>query len=473
MKEKQTIALMSEALEKGECSSVELTERYLKQITGLNGALNAYLEVFSEDALASARQSDERRASGSSFGPLDGIPIAIKDNMLLQGKSCTAGSKILENYVAPEDATAVRRARAAGAVILGRTNMDEFAMGSSTERSAYGVTKNPRDPERVPGGSSGGSAAAVAADLCGAALGTDTGGSIRQPAALCGIVGLKPTYGRVSRSGIIAMASSLDQVGPMTKTAEDAGLLLQAIEGEDPLDQTTVKTSPLVMKKPVSLKGLRIGLPKEAWGEGMSDAVRFHVNEAIEILTSLGAKVTSVPLPYVEEALAVYYVLMPCEVSANLSRYDGMRYGKRETMKTLAETYAASRGHGFGEEVRRRIMLGTYALSKGYYDAYYRQAKKVQTLIRRAYENAFTDVDVLITPTTPTTAFKIGEKIHDPLAMYMEDIFTVAVNVAGLPAVSIPCGDHEGLPVGMQLIGNAFEDAKILDIGYAYEQARG
>jgi len=364
------------------------------------------------------------------------------------------------------------RLDAAGMVMLGRANMDEFAMGSSTEHSAYGPTKNPRDPERVPGGSSGGSAAAVAGDLCVAALGSDTGGSIRQPAAFCGIVGMKPTYGRVSRSGVMAMASSLDQIGPMTKTAEDAAILLQAIEGQDPLDQTTAATQAYSLQLTAdSIKGLKIGLPRQAWGEGMTAGVREHAEEATRKLRALGASVIDVDLPYADEALAVYYVLMPCEVSANLARFDGMRYGMREAAENLFATYAESRGRGLGEEVRRRVMLGTYALSKGYYDAYYRQARKVQTLIRRAYDEAFKQVDLLVTPTAPSTAFKIGEKTSDPLAMYLEDVFTVGVNVAGLPAVSIPCGLHEGLPVGLQLIGPRFEDGRVLSVAHAFEKA--
>ncbi|MDO8583720.1 MAG: Asp-tRNA(Asn)/Glu-tRNA(Gln) amidotransferase subunit GatA [bacterium] len=481
MIEHVTIAGAGEALKAGTFSSQELTAVYLKQIKSLNGALNAYLTVFEDGALQNAKLSDVRRAAGEARGVLDGVPIAIKDNLLFQGERTTAGSKILENYTATNDATVVRKLREAGAVILGKTNMDEFAMGSSTEHSAYGPTKHPRDPERVPGGSSGGSACAVAADLCVAALGTDTGGSIRQPASLCGIVGFKPTYGRVSRSGVIAMASSLDQVGPMTKTVEDASILLQVIEGQDPMDQTTAGPSALLragkkatrVKLPKTLKGIKIGLPKQAWGEkGMDAAVREHVLEGVETLKSLGASVVEVDLPYAEEALAVYYVLMPCEVSANMARYDGIRFGERVEKKTLLETYLTSRSQGLGDEVRRRIMLGTYALSKGYYDAYYRQAKKVQTLIRRAYQKAFETVDVIIMPTTAGTAFKIGEKMADPLAMYMEDIFTVGVNVAGLPGLSVPVADHEGLPVGMQIIGDAWQDGLVLDVGYAFEQAK-
>lgn len=452
-------------------SSLELTEVYLREIKRVNPALNAYLTVLEDEAREQARASDARRAQGGVFGPLDGIPLAIKDNMLIQGTRTTAGSKILDTYHASTNATVIEKLDQAGVVYLGKTNMDEFAMGSSTERSAFGPTRHPLDFERVPGGSSGGSACAVAADLCAAALGSDTGGSIRQPAALCGIVGFKPTYGRVSRSGLIAMASSLDQIGPMTKTVKDAAMVFEAIQGHDPRDQTTVVTRELACAFPTRLDGVRVGLPKQAWGEGMTDGVRTQVSAAVDVLRKLGADVSEVDLPYADEALAVYYVLMPCEVSANLSRFDGIRYGVREVRDTLLDTYQDSRAHGLGDEVRQRVLLGTYALSKGYYDAYYRQARKVQTLIRRAYERVFQEVDVLITPTAPSTAFKLGEKIDDPIMMYLEDVFTVGVNVAGLPAISVPCGLSDGLPVGMQCIGKRFDDARVLDVAYAYEQA--
>lgn len=467
-----TIRRAAKELADGALSSVELTRAYLDQVRGLNVGLNAYVTVLEEQALAAAQASDARRTDGQTRGVLDGIPIALKDNLCVQGFRTTAGSKILDDYIAPSDAFVVRALKDAGAVMLGKTNMDEFAMGSSTERSAYGPTKHPRDLERVPGGSSGGSAAAVAADMCVAALGSDTGGSIRQPASFCGVVGMKPTYGRVSRSGLIAMASSLDQIGPLTKTVEDAAILLSVIQGEDPMDQTTAPTRPFQFEPRTRLDGVRLGLPRQAWGEGMTDGVRATMEEAIAVLRQLGAEVVDVDLPYANEALAVYYVLMPCEVSANLSRFDGMRYGLRVTGYGLQETYAKSRAIGLGDEVRRRILLGTYALSKGYYDAYYRQARKVQTLIRRAYQDAFSHVDALVTPTAPSTAFKLGEKTQDPLAMYAEDLYTVGVNVAGLPAVSIPCGDLEGLPVGLQLIGDRFQDDALLAIASAFERTR-
>jgi len=466
-----TIAEARSKLDANEISSEELTRACLGEINSLNGALHVYLEVFEEDAIASAKQSDARRTtSDDRFGVLDGIPLAMKDNILIQGKCATAGSKMLANHIAARDATVTRKLKAQGAVILGRTNMDEFAMGSSTERSAYGPTKHPRDPERVPGGSSGGSAVAVAAHFCLGALGSDTGGSIRQPAALCGVVGLKPTYGRVSRSGLIAMASSLDQIGPLTQTVEDAAIIFAAIHGQDPMDQTTSDEKPFVPSWTEKLTGVRVGLPRQAWGEGMSRGVRDRVSEAVQVLESLGATIRDVELPYVDEALSVYYVLMPCEVSANLARFDGMRYGRREPALPLFETYTRSRSEGLGPEVRRRILLGTYALSHGYYEAYYVQAKKVQTRIRRAYDAVFREVDILLTPTSPSTAFKIGEKTQDPLAMYLEDIFTVGANVTGLPAISVPCGDSEGLPVGMHLTGRAFDEAALLAIARAYEE---
>lgn len=468
-----TIAEAREALDAGKTTSVELTKACLAQMNGLNGALNAVLESYEAEALEQANLADARREQGAILGTLDGIPLAIKDNILIQGHIASAGSKMLANHVAASDATVIRKLKEQGAILVGRTNMDEFAMGSSNERSAFGAVHHPRDPERVPGGSSGGSAVAVAADFAMAALGSDTGGSIRQPAAFCGIVGLKPTHGRVSRSGLIAMASSLDQIGPMTKTVEDAAILFAAIQGPDTLDQTTSDEKPFVPNWKSDLKGVRIGLPRQAWGEGMESGVRTRVSEAIEVLRSLGAEIVEVDLPYAEEALAVYYVLMPCEVSANLSRFDGMRYGLRLENLPLFETYAQSRAAGLGAEAKRRILLGTYALSKGYYDAYYVQAKKVQTLIRRAYAKAFESVDVLLTPTAPTTAFKIGEKTSDPLAMYLEDIFTVGVNVAGLPAISVPCGmsPDDGLPVGLHLTGRAFDEANLLAIARAYETA--
>lgn len=462
----KTILETSEALRTGKTTSLALTADYLAAIEAQNPTLNAYITVLAEEAKAAAIASDARREKGHARGDLDGIPLALKDNLAMQGTRTTAGSAILTDYLAPYDATVVTKLKEAGAVILGKANMDEFAMGSSCENSAYGPTKNPVDLERVPGGSSGGSAAAVAGDLCVAAIGSDTGGSIRQPAAFCGIVGFKPSYGRISRSGLIAMASSLDQVGPMTNTVADTRALYEVMQGADTLDQTTEH---MPDEKPaVSLKGKRIGMPRIAWGEGMTAEVRAATSHAVEAMREQGAEIVDVDLPYADAALAVYYILMPCEVSANLSRFDGIRYGKRADVTNLLDTYMLSRSQSLGTEVKRRILLGTYALSKGYYDAYYRQARKVQTLIRRAYNKAFESVDALVTPTAPSVAFKLGEKTNDPLAMYLEDVFTVGVNVAGLPAISLPC-KTPGLPVGLQLIGKRFDDQKLLALAEAAE----
>lgn len=468
-----TLAELARALKTGEASSTDATEEYLARIQEANPRLNAFITVLEDEARGAARQADERRARGESSGPLDGVPLAIKDNICVQDVRTTAGSKILASYVAPRDATVVGHLKRAGMVCLGKTNLDEFAMGSSTERSAFGLTKNPLDETRVPGGSSGGSAAAVAADLAPAALGSDTGGSIRQPAAFCGLVGFKPTYGTVSRSGLIAMASSFDQIGPMTKTVEDAALVFDVLRGPDAADLTTSTTTLSPFTKNASLQGVRVGLPRQAWSTpGVSSAVRFATEQAIEALKALGADIREVDLPYADEALAVYYVLVPAEISANLSRFDGMRFGDRKPGETLAEVYAASRGEGLGDEVRRRILLGTYVLSKGYADAYYRQARRVRRLIAKAYDDLLKEVDILVTPTAPSTAFTIGEKMSDPLAMYLEDVFTVGMNVAGVPAISVPCGREEGtnLPIGIQLIGRRFDDGRLLSWAHAYER---
>ncbi len=465
-----TITEARKKLEAGDTTSVDLTKACLQEASSRNPALNALLETWDEDALKQAAQSDERRANGDAFGPLDGIPLAIKDNILVEGRHASAGSKILEPYVSVSDATVTRKLKGHGAVLIGRANMDEFAMGSSTEHSAYGPTKHPRDPERVPGGSSGGSACATAAHLCLGALGSDTGGSIRQPAAFCGIVGLKPTYGRISRSGLMAMASSFDQIGPLAKSVEDAAMIFETIQGADPMDQTTASVDPFVPAWRDRLVGLRIGLPRQAWGEGIDPGVRESVMAAADVFRSLGADVIDVDLPYQDEVLAVYYVVMPCEASANLARFDGMRYGTRHPSQTLLETYLETRREYIGDEPRRRILLGTYALSSGYYDAYYRKAKQVQTLIRNAYASAMTQVDLLLTPTAPTVAFKIGEKTEDPLAMYLGDLFTVGANVTGLPAISIPCGASDGLPVGLHLTGRAFDEATLLAAARAFEE---
>ncbi|MBP7689626.1 MAG: Asp-tRNA(Asn)/Glu-tRNA(Gln) amidotransferase subunit GatA [Thermoflexales bacterium] len=460
-------------LARREISSVELTRSVYDRIAGIDPALHAYLHLAREAALAQAEAADTRRANGEDT-PLLGVPLAIKDVICVNGLPATAGSKILQNFVPPYDATAMARLRALGAVFLGKTNTDEFAMGSSTENSAYGVTHNPWDVERVPGGSSGGSAAAVAADLCLGAFGTDTGGSVRQPASLCGVVGLKPSYGRVSRYGLIAFASSLDQIGPFAKDVIDAAILLGAIAGHDPLDSTSmaVPVPDYAAQLNGDLKGVRVGVPKEYFIDGMQPEVDRSIHAAIAVLKSLGAEIREVSLPHTDYGLPVYYIIAPAEASANLARFDSVRYGLRIDRGDLWETYRATRGEGFGPEVKRRIMLGTYALSTGYYDAYYLKAQKVRTLIKRDYEAAFEQVDVIACPTSPTTAFKIGEKADDPLQMYLSDVFTLNQNLAGICGVSLPCGfDGQGLPIGLQLNGPAFGEAQMLRVAYAYEQA--
>jgi aspartyl-tRNA(Asn)/glutamyl-tRNA(Gln) amidotransferase subunit A len=406
---------------------------------------------------------------------LAGVPVAIKDNMCVQGTRTTCASKILENFMANYDATAIAKLRAAGAILFGKTNLDEFAMGSSTENSAYFTTKNPWDPSRIPGGSSGGSAAAVAARLTPLSLGSDTGGSIRQPAALCGIVGMKPTYGRVSRFGLVAFASSLDQIGPFAWNTQDAALLLQVISGYDPKDSTSVDLPVPDYLKEVNapLKGVRVGLPKEYFIAGTDPDVDRSVKDAVKVFRSLGAEVVDVSLPHTDAGLSVYYVLAPSEASSNLARFDGVRYGHRSARATnLLEQYELSRDEGFGPEVKRRIMLGTYALSSGYYDAYYLKAQKVRTLIKQDFDRAFENVDLLLTPTAPTPAFKAGEKSDDPLKMYLSDVFTISCNLAGGPGLSLPCGfSSEGLPLGLQILGRPFEDERVLAAAHAYETA--
>jgi len=474
-----TIKTASELLRKREISSVELTRAYLERAKEKNQELNAYLAITETEALKMAEHADKHFKADDVPSPLCGIPIAIKDNILIEGIPATAASKILQNYTAAYDATATKRLRDAKAVFLGKTNLDEFAMGSSTENSAFGPTKNPLDVSRVPGGSSGGSAAAVAADLCLGALGSDTGGSIRQPAGFCGITGLKPTYGRVSRSGLIAMASSLDQIGPMAKNAWDAAALLEVIAGHDPLDATTAthEAPRYTTALTGEIRGLRIGVPREYFSEGLDEDVRRAVRGAVGALERLGASVTEVSLPHSTYALAVYYVLMPSEVSANLARFDGIRYGyssRTAGAQTLLDVYEQSRGEGFGDEVRRRIMLGTYALSSGYYEAYYVKAQKVRTLILQDFEKVFSRIDVLVGPTSPTPAFRLGERKKDPLSMYLADIYTVPANIAGIPALTIPCGfvERDGikLPVGLQILAKHFDEATVLRIADTYER---
>lgn len=460
-------------LDAGECSAVELTEAVLERILTIDNCVRAYLTLTPEEALEQARAADKRRATGER-GSLLGIPLAIKDVICTKGVPTTCGSRILEEFVPPYDATVVARLRAAGAVFLGKTNTDEFAMGSSTENSAFFTTSNPWDLERVPGGSSGGSAAAVAADECLGALGSDTGGSVRQPAALCGVVGMKPSYGRVSRYGLVAYASSLDQIGVLTKDVRDAAILLGAIAGHDPADSTCVQAAvpDYVSALDGEIKGWRIGVPQEYFIPGMQPEVEAAIRAAVNVLADLGAEIREVSLPHAKYALPVYYLIAPAEASANLARYDGVRYGLRVPAESLVDQYKLTRGQGFGAEVKRRIMLGTYALSAGYYDEYYLKAQKVRTLIKADFDRAFEQVDVLVAPTSPTTAFRIGEKIHDPLQMYLMDVFTLSTNLAGICGISVPCGfDRQGLPIGLQILGPAFGEEHILKVAYAYEQA--
>ncbi|MDG0964399.1 MAG: Asp-tRNA(Asn)/Glu-tRNA(Gln) amidotransferase subunit GatA [Opitutales bacterium] len=470
----KTAVELSHSLSEKELSSQEIAQAYLEQIDRVDPQVHAFLHRDDNDFLAQASASDKRRAEGNILGPLDGIPVAIKDVISVQGQPLTAASKILENYISPYDATVIRKLKAAGAVIGGRLNLDEFAMGSSTENSAYGPTRNPWDFNRVPGGSSGGSSAAVAAREAPLTLGSDTGGSIRQPASLCGVVGVKPTYGMVSRYGLAAFASSLDQIGPFSQTVEDAALLLETISGHDPLDSTSYPTEVPQYSAAIgnSLPPCTLGLPKEFFGEGIDDEVRKAIDQTIEFYRSLGHKIVEVSLPTTDLAVPVYYVIATAEASSNLARYDGIRYTSRsEQSENAINVYAKSRGEGFGEEVKRRCILGAYGLSSGYYDAYYLKAQKTRTLIREDFNRVFEEVDVILTPTAPTPAFKFGEKSNDPISMYLSDIFTISTNLAGLPALSVPCGfTQAGLPIGMQLIGQAFEESNLLSIAHAYDR---
>ena len=466
-----TITKARRLIQAGELSPVQLVDAVQTAIERTDPAVGGYLSRDYERARALAEKTDVTL-------PLGGIPVAIKDVISVEGESCTCASQILQGYVAPYDATVITKLRAAGAIPFGRTNMDEFAMGSSTENSSLRITRNPRDPERIPGGSSGGSAAVVAADEALASLGSDTGGSIRQPAALCGCVGLKPSYGRVSRYGLVAFASSLDQIGPFTHTVEDAALVLQAIAGHDPLDSTSLDLPVPDYSAPLNdgVKGLKLGVPKEYFVDGMDPQVEARVRAAIEVYRGLGAEIVEVSLPHTKYAVADYYIIATAEASANLARFDGVRYGQRASApRDLADHYGRTRGEGFGKEVKRRIILGTYVLSSGYYDAFYLRAQKVRTLIRRDFEEAFRKVDGLLSPTSPVAAFKIGERMADPLQMYLADIFTIAANLAGICGISIPCGDAEvdgkKLPVGLQIMAPAFEEARLLRIARAYETA--
>ncbi|MBU6228080.1 MAG: Asp-tRNA(Asn)/Glu-tRNA(Gln) amidotransferase subunit GatA [Cyanobacteria bacterium REEB459] len=456
-------------------SAVEITQGYLDRITALEPQLHSYLTVTASQALAQAQAVDAKIAAGETIGLLEGIPIALKDNLCTRGVPTTCASKVLEHFIPPYDSTVTQRLQQAGAIVLGKTNLDEFAMGSSTENSAYQVTANPWDFLRVPGGSSGGSAAAVAAGECAVALGSDTGGSIRQPAALCGVVGLKPTYGLVSRFGLVAYASSLDQIGPLAPTVEDAALVLAAIAGYDPHDSTSlmVPVPDYGQSLKTSLKGRRLGLITETFAsQGIDPSVKAATEKALQQLQELGAEVQEISCPRFAYGLPTYYIIAPSEASSNLARYDGVKYGVRSNNENLLTMYTQTRAQGFGAEVKRRIMIGTYALSAGYYDAYYLKAQKVRTLIKQDFDQAFSRVDVLVCPTSPTTAFKAGEKVDDPLSMYLSDLMTIPVNLAGLPGLSLPCGfDQQGLPMGLQLIGNALREDLLFEVGYAYEQA--
>lgn len=473
-----TIRQVSEGLKKGEFTSVEITQALLERMKGSQSSVHAYVTIDSEGALAQARLADNARAAGKT-GDLLGVPIAVKDNMNVIGQPCTCSSKILTGYTAPYDATVIAKLREAGAVFAGRTNMDEFALGSSTETSAFGPTQNPIKPGYIPGGSSGGSAAAVGGNLAVAALGTDTGGSIRQPSSHCGCVGLKPTYGRVSRYGIVACASSLDQVGPITKTVEDSAILLNAISGRDPFDATCLdRTVPDYTQacRPTGdqpLKGMKFGLPKEYFIDGVDKEVLELVKKSIRTCEALGGEIVEISMPHADYAIATYYVCMTAELSANLARFDGVRYGLRVPMESVLEQYKETREAGFGSEVKRRIILGTFVLSSGYYDAYYSRAQKVRTLIRRDFESAFKTCDALITPVTSETAKPLGAHRSDPLKNYLADIFTVSANLAGVCGMAVPCGTTQaGFPVGVQFLGPAFGEETLFKIGAAYEMAR-
>ncbi|MBV0933054.1 Asp-tRNA(Asn)/Glu-tRNA(Gln) amidotransferase subunit GatA [Marinobacterium weihaiense] len=469
----KTLAELAQGLERGDYSSTELTQAYLQRINALDSRYNAFITLTEEQALAQAKAADEARAAGNG-GALCGLPIAHKDLFCTQGVRTSSASKMLDNFVSPYDATIVSRLKNAGTVTLGKLNMDEFAMGSSNESSFYGPARNPWNTDCVPGGSSGGSAAAVAARLTPAATGSDTGGSIRQPAALCGITGLKPTYGRVSRYGMIAFASSLDQAGPMAQTAEDCGMILNAMAGFDPMDSTSAErdVEDYTAKLNQPLAGLKIGLPKEYFSAALDAGVAEQVRNAVAEFEKLGATVKEVSLPNTELCIPAYYILAPAEASSNLSRFDGVRYGYRcDNPVDLEDLYKRSRGEGFGTEVKRRIMVGAYALSAGYYDAYYNKAQQIRRMIQQDFVNVLNDVDVIMGPTTPKTAFKLGEKSSDPVSMYMEDIFTLSLNLAGLPGISVPCGQSNGLPVGLQIIGNYFAESKLLNVAHQFQQA--
>jgi len=484
--ENLTIESAHKGMLKKEFTCTELVQAYLDKIRKENKEINDFLEITEKLALEQAKKIDNKIERGEKIEGLEGIPIAIKDNILVDGYKCTAGSKILENYKATYDATVIKRLKDAGAIIIGKTNLDEFAMGSSTENSAYGVVKNPIDKTRVPGGSSGGSAAAVVANHCLGAIGSDTGGSVRQPASFCGIVGYKPSYGMVSRYGLIAMSSSLDQIGTFAKTIEDAKLIFDVIKGKDEMDSTIIDQKTLLRQGfggQAKLQNLRIGVPKEYFAEGINPKVKEKIQKAIDVFKSTGAEIKEISLPLTDYALAVYYIIMPAEVSANLARFDGIKYGfavrnkkqetrldsARQARNNLLDSYLKTRAQGFGDEPRRRIILGTYVLSAGYRDAYYNKAQKVRALIKKEFDEAFKSVDVILTPTAPTPAFKIGDK-KDPLSMYLSDIYTTPASLAGLPAISVPCGEVNNMPIGLQIIGPQFYDEFIFEIAQIFGQ---
>jgi aspartyl-tRNA(Asn)/glutamyl-tRNA(Gln) amidotransferase subunit A len=471
-----TIHELRDKMKKKEASAREIVDDVFKRIDAVEGKVHSYITLMRESACEAAESADRDIRAGK-IKALTGIPVALKDIMCTRGVKTTCGSRILHNFTPPYDATVVKKLREAGAVFVGKANMDEFAMGSSTETSWFGVTRNPWDLERIPGGSSGGSASAVAADECIAATGSDTGGSIRQPAALCGIVGLKPTYGRVSRFGLIAFASSLDQIGPFTKDVEDCAIMMNVIAGYDPMESTSVPMEVPDYQSFIGkdIRGWTVGIPKEYFIEGIDPEVEDAVRKAIAVLERLGAKCVDISLPHTEYCLAVYYVVAPAEASSNLARYDGVKYGYRSAEgRDLLEMYKMTRSEGFGTEVKRRIMIGTYALSSGYYDAYYKKASQVRTLIKRDFQEAFKSCDVIITPTSPTPAFRIGEKTDDPLQMYLSDIFTISTNLAGIPGISVPCGyTKSGLPIGVQFLAGHFEEGKLLQVAHAYEKHSG
>jgi aspartyl-tRNA(Asn)/glutamyl-tRNA(Gln) amidotransferase subunit A len=472
--ERLTVSEALDKLNRKEVSSRELTEAVLHRIDAVDDTIRAFVTVLHDKALASAAAIDAKRLNGESLGPLAGIPMALKDNFCTKGIRTTCASRILDNFIPPFDATVAELLQRAGTVLVGKTNMDEFAMGSSTENSSHFTTRNPWNTERVPGGSSGGSAAAVAADEVFFSLGSDTGGSIRQPAAFCGVVGLKPTYGRISRYGLVAFASSLDQIGPFSKDVRDCAQVLNVIAAHDPRDSTSAKVDvpDYTGFLDGNVKGIKIGVPREYFAEGVDSNIKSAVRKALDVLVSLGAEADEISLPHTDYGIPVYYLLAPAEASSNLARYDGVQYGFRAPSENLLDMYKKTRSQGFGAEVKRRIMLGTYALSSGYYDAYYLKALKVRTLIKQDFDQVFQKYDVIITPTAPTVSFPLGA-VEDPLTMYMNDICTIPVNLAGLPGLSMPCGLHDDMPIGMQLIGKPFDEGTMLRVAHAYEQNSG